>query len=240
MTGRAMTGRAMTGRAVARRPLRIMVADDAALIRESLALLLQKEGFEVVAVVATADELLARLMRDPPDVAIVDIRMPPTFTTEGLVAAQRIRQQHPRVAVLLLSQYVDVAFAMQLLAGRPERIGYLLKDRVGDIPQLVEAIRRIAAGGSVVEPALVAELVSAPIRNDPLSALSPREREVLALLAEGRTDRGIAELIFVTPKTVEAHVRSIFAKLDLPSDAMANRRVHAVLLFLQARGHGRT
>ena len=216
-----------------------MLADDAALIRKGLALLLQHEGFQVVGAVGTADELLARMTGDPPDVAIVDIRMPPTFTNEGLVAAQQIRLKHPGVAVLLLSQYVEVAYAMQLLAERPERIGYLLKDRVSDIPQLVEAIRRIAAGGSVVEPALVAELVAAPIPDDPLSVLSPREREVLALLAEGRTDRGIADLIFVTPKTVEAHVRSIFAKLDLPSDAMANRRVHAVLRFLQARGRGR-
>ena len=215
--------------------LRVILADDATLIRESLARLLSQEGFEVVGQVGTADELLARVKLDPPDVAVIDIRMPPTHTDEGLVAAQRIRTDHPQVGVLVLSQYVDVAYAMKLLTEKPERVGYLLKDRIGDVPEFVEALHRIAAGGSVVEPALVAELVSVPKPNDPLVVLSSREREVLALLAEGRTDRGIANLLFVTPKTVEAHVRSIFAKLDLPSDAMANRRVHAVLRFLHAR-----
>jgi len=215
--------------------LRVILADDAVLIRESLARLLSQEGFNVVGQVGNADDLLARVALDQPDIAVVDIRMPPTHTDEGLVAARRIRAEHPQVAVLVLSQYVDVAYGMKLLAEMPERVGYLLKDRISDVPELVDALHRIAEGGSVVEPDLVAELISAPTRNDPLVVLSPREREVLGLLAEGRTDRGIASELFVTPKTVEAHVRSIFSKLDLPSDAMENRRVHAVLRFLRQR-----
>jgi len=215
--------------------LRVILADDAVLIRESLARLLSQEGFSVVGQVGNADDLLARVALDQPDIAVVDIRMPPTYTDEGLIAARRIRADHPQVAVLVLSQYVDVAYAMKLLAETPERMGYLLKDRIGDVPELVDAMHRIAEGGLVVEPALVSELISAPTRDDPLGALSPREREVLVLLAEGRTDRGIARAIFVTPKTVEAHVRSIFSKLDLPTDAMENRRVHAVLRFLRRR-----
>jgi len=216
-------------------PLRVILADDAVLIRESLARLLGQEGFEVVGQVGNADDLMARAHVEQPDIAIIDIRMPPTHTDEGLTAARRIRQDHPEVAVLVLSQYVDLVYAMKLVAEKPEGVGYLLKDRIGDIPQFVEALRRIADGGSVIEPTLIAELVSAPTKNDPLAILTAREREVLALLAEGRTDRGIAKLLFITPKTVEAHVRSIFGKLDLPSDATANRRVHAVLRFLRAR-----
>jgi DNA-binding NarL/FixJ family response regulator/class 3 adenylate cyclase len=216
-------------------PLRVILADDATLIREGLARLLAEEGFHVVAQASDAGELLARVESDRPDLAIVDIRMPPTFTDEGLVAAQQIRAAHPDVGVLVLSQYVDVAYAMKLLTEAAERVGYLLKDRIVDAPELAAALRRIAAGGSVVDPALVAELVSAPAAKDPLSELTSREREVLALLAEGRTDRGIAKLLYVTPKTVEAHVRSIFRKLDLPSDATENRRVHAVLAFLRAQ-----
>jgi DNA-binding NarL/FixJ family response regulator len=219
-------------------PLRVVLADDAVLIRESVARLLGQEGFEVVGQVGNADDLMALVADGQPDIAIIDIRMPPTHTDEGLTAAHRIRHAYPEVAVLVLSQYVDLAYAMKLLAEKPERVGYLLKDRIGDVAEFVEALRRIADGGSVIEPALVAELLSAPTKDDPLAVLSSREREVLALLAEGRTDRGIAELLFVTPKTVEAHVRSIFGKLDLPSDAMANRRVHAVLRFLRARTGG--
>jgi DNA-binding NarL/FixJ family response regulator len=216
-------------------PLRVVLADDAALIRQGLARLLVDEGVQVVAQVDNATDLLARVELDRPDVAIVDIRMPPTYTDEGLAAAQAIRAAHPEVGVLVLSQYIDVAYAMKLVTEASERVGYLLKDRIVDAPQLTAALRRIADGGSVVDPALVAELVSAPIPEDPLRELTQREREVLALLAEGRTDRGIAKLLYVTPKTVEAHVRSIFRKLDLPSDATENRRVHAVLTFLRAR-----
>jgi DNA-binding NarL/FixJ family response regulator len=220
------------------RALRVILADDAILIRESLARLLREQGFDVVGQVSNAEDLISRVALERPDIAIVDIRMPPTHSDEGLVAARQIRASQPEVAVLVLSQYVEVAYALELLAERPERIGYLVKDRVSDIGEFAEALERIAAGGSVVEPALVAELLGAPTLDDPLAALSPREHEVLALLAEGRTDRGIATVLFVTPKTVEAHVRSIFAKLDLPSDATANRRVHAVLRFLRARTRG--
>ena len=216
-------------------PLRVVLADDAVLIRESLARLLGQEGFEVVGQVGDAHDLMAGVANAQPDIAIIDIRMPPTHTDEGLTAARRIRQDYPKVAVLVLSQYVDLAYAMTLLSEKPERLGYLLKERISDVPEFVEALHRLSEGGSVIEPALVAELMSAPTKKDPLAILSSREREVLALLAEGRTDRGIAELLFVTPKTVEAHVRSIFGKLDLPSDAMTNRRVHAVLRFLRAR-----
>ena len=218
-------------------PLRVVLADDATVIREGLARLLAEEGFDIIAQVGDAGDLLAHVDRDQPDVAIVDIRMPPTFTDEGLVAAQEIRAAHPDVGVLVLSQYVDVAYAMKLVSEESQRIGYLLKDRIADLPELAAALRRIADGGSVVDPSLVAELVAAPAGQDPLGELTAREREVLALLAEGRTDRGIATLLYVTPKTVEAHVRSTFRKLDLPSDAMENRRVHAVLTFLRAHTH---
>ena len=218
-------------------PLRVVLADDATVIREGLARLLAEEGFDVVAQVGDAGDLLAHVDRDRPDIAIVDIRMPPTFTDEGLVAAQEIRAAHPDVGVLVLSQYVDVAYAMKLVSEESQRVGYLLKDRIADLPELAAALRRIADGGSVVDPSLVAELVAAPAAEDPLAELTAREREVLALLAEGRTDRGIAQLLYITPKTVEAHVRSTFRKLDLPSDATENRRVHAVLTFLRARTH---
>ena len=217
--------------------MRVVLADDATVIREGLARLLAEEGFDVVAQVGDAGDLLAHVDRDRPDIAIVDIRMPPTFTDEGLVAAQEIRAAHPDVGVLVLSQYVDVAYAMKLVSEESQRVGYLLKDRIADVPELAAALQRIADGGSVVDPSLVAELVAAPAAEDPLAELTAREREVLALLAEGRTDRGIAQLLYITPKTVEAHVRSTFRKLDLPSDATENRRVHAVLTFLRARTH---
>jgi DNA-binding NarL/FixJ family response regulator len=215
--------------------VRLILADDATVIREGLARLLEEAGFDVVAQAGDAAELRARVAEERPDVAIVDIRMPPTYTDEGLVAAQQIRAEHPSVGVLVLSQYVDVAYAMKLVTEGAERVGYLLKDRIGNVDELADALRRIGDGGSVVEPTLVAELVSAPSAEDPLGELTAREREVLALLAEGRTDRGIAQLLYVTPKTVEAHVRSVFRKLDLPSDATENRRVHAVLAFLRAQ-----
>ena len=182
----------------------------------------------------TADELMRLVAADPPDVAIIDIRMPPTYTNEGLIAAQQIRADYPRVATVVLSQYVDVGYALKLVNGSSERVGYLLKDRVGDIDEFVAALRRVAAGGTVVEPSLVDELVAAPMARDPLAELTPREREVLVLIAEGKTDRGIAEELYVTRKTVEAHIRSILRKLDLPADVHENRRVHAVLTFLQA------
>jgi DNA-binding NarL/FixJ family response regulator len=182
--------------------------------------------------VGDPEELLRCVASDPPDVAVIDIRMPPTFTTEGLVAAQEIRTEHPGVATLVLSQYVEVDYALRLVTAGSERVGYLLKERIADVDELVSALELIAAGGTVVEPTLVGELLESPSARDPLADLTDREREVLALLAQGRTDRGIAAELFVTRKTVEAHVRSILRKLDLPVDAGENRRVHAVLAFL--------
>ena len=215
--------------------MRVVLADDATLVREGLARLLADTGIDVVAQAATADELLAQVNKTKPDVAVVDIRMPPTFTNEGLIAAAQIRQQHPYVAVLVLSQHVDVSYAMQLITRQTDRVGYLLKDRVVDIEQFTAALRHLAAGGCVIDPALVAELVSAPTRDDPLAALSTRERDVLSLLAEGRTDRGIADALHLAPKTVETHVRAIFRKLDLPVSDTENRRIHAVLTYLRTR-----
>jgi DNA-binding NarL/FixJ family response regulator len=191
--------------------MRVILADDAPVIREGVARLLAERGIDVGAQVGTADELLEEVASDPPDVALIDIRMPPTYTTEGLVAAQEIRQGHPQVGTLVLSQYVEVEYALKLVEGTSERV---------------------AAGGTVVEPSLVSELLDAPAARDPLAELTPREREVLALMAQGRTDRGIAEELVVTRKTVEAHVRSVLRKLDLPVDAGENRRVHAVLAYL--------
>jgi DNA-binding NarL/FixJ family response regulator len=213
--------------------MRVILADDAPVIREGVARLLAERGIDVGAQVGTADELLEEVASDPPDVAVIDIRMPPTHTTEGLVAAQEIRRRHPQVGTLVLSQYVEVDYALKLVDGTSERVGYLLKERIADVSDLVSALERVAAGGTVVEPSLVSELLEAPAARDPLAGLTPREREVLALMAQGRTDRGIAEELVVTRKTVEAHVRSVLRKLDLPVDAGENRRVHAVLAYLQ-------
>jgi DNA-binding NarL/FixJ family response regulator len=213
--------------------MRVVLADDAAVIRHGLARLLADEGFDVVAEVGDGDALLREVETDPPDVVVVDIRMPPSFTSEGLVVADIIRDDHPEVGVLVLSQHVDVAYAMRLLDDGAERVGYLLKDRVVDVDALTSALRRVHSGEAVVDPELVRELLDAPRAADPLAELTAREREVLALIAEGRTDRGIAAELVVSPKTVEAHVRSIFGKLDLPSAPTENRRVHAVLAFLQ-------
>jgi DNA-binding NarL/FixJ family response regulator len=213
-----------------------MLADDAVVIREGLARLLTEQGIRVMAQTGTAEELIRRVAAEPPDAAVIDIRMPPTFTDEGLRAAQEIREMHPRVGTVVLSQYVEVEYALKLITGASERVGYLLKDRIADVAEFVAALRRVAAGETVVEPSLVADLLAAPAARDPLSALTVREREVLALIAQGKTDRGVADELFVTRKTVEAHVRSILSKLDLPSDASENRRVHAVLAFLQHTG----
>ena len=212
--------------------MRVILADDAVVIRQGLARLLAEEGVDVVAQVGDAGALLAAVDRDPPDAVVVDIRMPPTFSSEGLEAAQQIRSRHPAVGVLLLSQHIDAAYAMKLVDEGAERVGYLLKDRVADIAALTSALERVRDGESVVDPALVAELLDAPRRDDPLADLTPRERDVLALVAEGRTDRGIAAALWLSPKTVETHVRSIFRKLDLPTAPTENRRVHAVLAFL--------
>jgi DNA-binding NarL/FixJ family response regulator len=212
--------------------VRVILADDAVVIRQGLARLLSEEGVDVVAEVGDAGALLDAIERDTPDAVVVDIRMPPTYSSEGLEAAQTIRDRHPAVGVLVLSQHVDTAYAMKLVDEGAGRVGYLLKDRIADVAALIDALRRVHAGETVVDPGLVGELLRAPRRDDPLAELTPREREVLALVAEGRTDRGIAEALWLSPKTVETHVRAIFRKLDLPSSHSENRRVHAVLAFL--------
>jgi DNA-binding NarL/FixJ family response regulator len=210
--------------------MRVIIADDAVVIRHGLARLLADEGVEVCAEAATAEGLLSLVHRHQPDVAILDIRMPPTYTVEGLVAAAQIRQRHPGVGVLVLSQYVEVSYALRLLNESPSAVGYLLKDRVVAVADLVDTLGRIAAGGTIIDAQLVAELTAGP---GVLRTLTSREREVLALLAEGRTDRGIAQILYVTRKTVEAHVRNIFDKLDLPVAGTENRRIHAVLTYLR-------
>jgi DNA-binding NarL/FixJ family response regulator len=215
-------------------PTRVVVADDDVLLREGVASLLDRSGFDVVGQAGDAVELLALVRSTRPDLAIIDIRMPPTHATEGLDAARVIRQELPDTGLIVLSAHVEVDHAMDLLADG-ERLGYLLKSRVSDIDQFIESVQRIAAGASVVDPSLVQELVRARRRRDPLDVLSSREREVLALMAEGRSNAGIASLIFITEGTVEKHVRSILTKLDLHEDAAGHRRVLAALRYLEAR-----
>jgi DNA-binding NarL/FixJ family response regulator len=215
--------------------VRIVIADDSVILREGLCRLLREQGFEVVAQVGTAPELLAAVARLEPDLAIVDIRMPPSHTDEGLVAAEELRMRHPTVGVLVLSQYVEAEYALRLLERGEQVAGYLLKDRVLDVTELAEAVRRVGEGGSVVDPTLVAQLVESPSVNGGVAELTKRERDVLALMAEGLSDRGIAQRLVVTTKTVETHVRHIFSKLDLPRGAANNRRVHAVVAFLRER-----
>jgi DNA-binding NarL/FixJ family response regulator len=211
-----------------------VVADDDVLLREGLASLLDRSGFEVVGQAGDGVELLSMVRASKPDVAIVDIRMPPTNSTEGLDAARVIREESPEVAIVVLSAHVEVDEAMDFLAGG-DRLGYLLKSRVTDITEFIDTVERITAGAAVVDPALVRELVSARRRHDPLDDLSPREREVLGLMAEGMSNSGIAARIFVSEGTVEKHVRSILGKLDLPESESDHRRVLAVLTFLEAR-----
>jgi DNA-binding NarL/FixJ family response regulator len=215
--------------------VRIAIAEDAVLLREGLVRLLAESGFEVTGAVGTAAELLDLVDRDPPDVAIVDIRMPPTHTDEGLRAADAIRARHgDRVGVLVLSQYVEVAYADQLIAAEARGMGYLLKERVADVEQLTDAVRRVARGGLVVDPALVSQLLRRRREPDPLVDLTDREREVLGLMAEGRSNQAIAERLVVTLKTVETHVASILSKLGLEPAAEDHRRVLAVLAYLRA------
>jgi serine/threonine-protein kinase PknK len=216
------------------RAIRVVLADDDVLLREGLASLLQGSGFEVVGQAGDGVELLRSVRATMPDVAIVDIRMPPAHATEGLEAARLIRQELPDVAIVVLSAHVEVEEAMELLAGG-HRLGYLLKSRVTDITEFIDTVRRITLGAAVVDPSLVQELVKARRRRDPLDVLSPREREVLALMAEGASNAGIAHRIFVSEGTVEKHVRSILGKLDLPESETDHRRVLAVLRFLEAR-----
>jgi DNA-binding NarL/FixJ family response regulator len=217
--------------------VRIVVADDSVLIREGLRHLLPTHGVEIAATAVDADELLEAVERTRPDVALVDIRMPPTYTIEGLAAAAAIQQRTPEVGVLVLSQHVEADYALELLRHGPAGCGYLLKERITEVSTLVEAIQRIGRGESVLDRELVALLLNRPARASRLSELSEREREVLELVAEGLTDRAIAERLWVTPKTVETHVRHILAKLSLPADSQHNRRVLAVLTYLRD-GHG--
>jgi DNA-binding NarL/FixJ family response regulator len=214
--------------------VRVVVADDVMLTREGIVRLLRDAGIDVVAEAEEAEGLLRHVRLTPPDVAIVDIRMPPTHTDEGLVAAQSIRAEHPEVGVLVLSQYVEASYAMRLIEDHPERVGYLLKERVFDIATVVDALRRIADGETVIDPTIVSRLVGRRRRQDPLSRLTEREREVLGLVAEGMSNRAIAARLFVTERTVEAHITQIFQKLGLPESVDQHRRVLAVLAFLRA------
>ena len=215
--------------------MRVVVADDSVILREGLARLLSEAGFEVAGQAANGEELIELVETEQPDVAIVDIRMPPTHTDEGLQAAREVRGRRPETGILVLSQYVRPSYALELLSDGTEGIGYVLKDRVSDLEELASSVRRVGEGGSVLDPTVVAQLVDRPRPGrDPLEDLSEREREVLALMAEGRTNKAIAQQLFITEHTVEKHVKSIFGKLRLPATADDHRRVLAVLTFLSA------
>jgi DNA-binding NarL/FixJ family response regulator len=212
--------------------MRVVVADDAMLMRDGLAQLLRDAGVEVVATAADGDALRSAVALRRPDVAVIDIRMPPTHTDEGLVAAQRIRSEYPETAVLVLSQYLVPEYAMRLLEEQPDGCGYLLKDRVGDIAILIDALRRVAAGETVVDNGIVSTLFARRRRNDPIESLTGREREVLALVAQGLSNRAIGAQLFIADRTVESHIQHVFDKLGLPDDPTTNRRVLAALTAL--------
>jgi DNA-binding NarL/FixJ family response regulator len=214
--------------------MRVVVADDDLLTRQGIVHLLQQAGIDVVAEAEDAEALLRHVSLARPDAVIVDIRMPPTHTDEGLAAARTIRTDHPDIGVLVLSQYIEPSYALRLLEDQPERIGYLLKERVFDAINLVDALRRLADGETVVDPTIVSRLLGRRRRVDPLADLTPRERDVLGLLAEGLSNRAIASRLFVTERTVEAHVTQIFQKLGLDADPDSHRRVLAVLTYLRA------
>ncbi len=212
--------------------MRVVIADDAVLLREGIARILEEAGFEVVGQAGNAEDLMLKVRSYDPNVAVVDIRMPPTHTDEGLRAAQEIREKHPGVGVLVLSQYVEPTYAMELLSESAEGVGYLLKDRVSDVKEFADAVRRVGDGGSALDPTIVSQLVGRRRGDDPLDQLTPREREVLGLMAEGRSNSGIAERLVVTDRAVEKHVTSIFGKLRLPAASEDHRRVLAVLAYL--------
>jgi DNA-binding NarL/FixJ family response regulator len=214
--------------------VRVAIAEDSVLLREGLARLLSDSGFDVVAQCEDADELLRKANSHELDAAIVDIRLPPTHNDEGLRAAIEIREQHPSIGVLVLSQYVELGLAMRLLADSAEGVGYLLKDRISDIPEFVAAVERVAAGGSAIDPIIVSTLLSRRRSDDPLAGLTPREHEVLELMATGSSNQGIADALVITLRAVEKYVSSIFGKLGLPSTGSESRRVLAVLLFLRS------
>lgn len=214
--------------------MRLVIADDEVLFREGVARLLTEAGFEVVATAGTRDEFVRAVERHRPDLAIVDIRMPPTHTDEGLTASQELRRSQPELGVLILSHYLESRYAMRLLQDQPERAGYLLKERVSDLAVLTDALRRIDDGECVVDPTIVARLIGRRRNPNPLVDLSEREVEVLSLMAEGRSNHAVGELLFVSPKTVESHVRQIFMKLGLEETPDDHRRVLAVLAYLRA------
>jgi DNA-binding NarL/FixJ family response regulator len=214
--------------------VRVVIADDSVLLREGIARLLQDAGFDVVAQVADASALLKAMEQQQPEVVVVDVRMPPTFTDEGLRAALVIRRQWPDVAVLVLSQYVEERYATELLAGSTRGVGYLLKDRVADIDEFIDALHRVAAGGTALDPEVVGQLLARSRRVDPLATLTAREQDVMRLMAEGRSNAAIAEALVVSSGAVEKHVTNIFLKLDLSPDDQDHRRVLAVLQFLES------
>jgi DNA-binding NarL/FixJ family response regulator len=214
--------------------VRVVIAEDGVLLREGLAQLLTARGFDVVGTCETADRLLLLVNSYAPDVAIVDIRLPPTHSDEGLRAALEIRAHHPSVGVLVLSQYVELGLAMKLLADSAEGVGYLLKNRINNVKDFLAAVRRVAEGGSAIDPIIVSTLLSKRRTDDPLSELTPREREILVLMAEGRSNQGIADRLVITLRAVERHVSTVFGKLGLPSTGTESRRVLAVLLYLRS------
>ena len=214
--------------------LRLVIAEDAAIMRDGLTQTLTRRGHDVVAAVADGDSLLEAVAACRPDVAIIDVRMPPTHTDEGLRAAQSIRQEHPGVGVLVFSQYIETRAAADLLAGAPDGVGYLLKDRVADVSDFIDAITRVAAGGTVLDPEVVRHLLRASRRAGTLASLTPREREVLSLVAQGRSNAAIASAFTISPRVVEKHVASIFAKLGLPASTNDNRRVLATIRYLES------
>jgi DNA-binding NarL/FixJ family response regulator len=214
--------------------MRVAIAEDSVLLREGVARLLDDAGFDVVAQCGTADELMLKVRSFPPDVAVVDIRLPPTHNDEGLRAALEIRDRHPSVGVLVLSQYIELGLALKLLTESPDGVGYLLKDRITDVDEFVAAVRRVADGGSALDPIIVSTLLSRRRSDDPISQLTPREREVLELMATGSSNQGIADQLVITLRAVEKYVSTIFTKLGLPSTKSESRRVLAVLLFLRS------
>jgi DNA-binding NarL/FixJ family response regulator len=218
--------------------MRVVIADDSLLFREGLARVLVDAGFEVVGQVADADALQQCVDRESPDVVIVDIRMPPGYSTEGLVAAQSIRERHPGTGVLVLSQYIEPQYAMSLLSSGATAAGYLLKDRVAELTEFAEAVRRVARGELLIDPAVVRQLLDRRRKHNPIDQLTERERDVLALMAQGRSNQSITDTLVLSPKTVEAHVRAIFRKLELQQTADDHRRVLAVLAFLRSEPAG--
>jgi DNA-binding NarL/FixJ family response regulator len=213
--------------------VRVVIADDSTLMREGIATLLRRAGVEVAAQASSAEQLLSEVEEHQPDVAIIDIRMPPTFTDEGLRAAHDIRARHPRIAIVILSQHVETGTATRLLAESPARLGYLLKDRVGDVDEFAGSLRRVVAGGSALDPEVVAQLLASTADDGPLGALSAREREVLALVAEGRSNKAIGDRLDLSQRGVQKHVTAVFAKLGLTADEDDNRRILAVLEYLR-------